>query len=845
MTISMKVGLVVGVLMVACAAENAWASRSDARTERVLVTEFAGEGVAEFFLTPDLPRDWLLSPSRFHPAGDIMTVPVEGRVQVREGMGELELVDGEMFARGPALSLRVGDVKIALNHLRVDFKPDRAGLILYGSDELGVAWGRPVFVIDTTSVQASDNGALSIDAVVRLDGDFAAGMGAEAHANAIIGTLHIDMVHLDTGWSAVEQIWIDAPDAPGGGPIETGCPGGGPCGTSPDVFCLGVGDIFQKYGTLTVDPYGDGNPTPVTGYTMETWACNQGDEWASWIFGSADHPLISQNVFRIKDGRFEQIGMAWLKHTWDAADFGICPGDTHEPNATHLWMTIGLFDIYSAGLNAVQVDLGPRSDVNAASGVYPYPYTIHWDQSGNSIFKRLQIRNDDLDPSLNVGAHYLAEGYYLTTDEVPAGFNKQYNNALFRKVDVGTFTGGGYNLTPIGPQNTHQTAVEGWVQLANDPAETDHFDPDDWKPTLRSLFSTEDNAPLGKIQLAFNVTDLGGGMWAYDYHVYNYNSHRSVRSVSIPLPTDSASVNMAFHAPFYHSDEPVDNVAWSTANTPGGTAEWSTDIWTIANDKSANAVRWSTGYSFHLETSSPPDNAPISLGLFRPGPGADSLETLVLGPGPDCNGNNVADGVDISSGGFADDVPPGGDGIPDVCQAAALFPDLVATGATTLEYSIGGASSGDISVSIVGIGAENGCVDAFVWPDGFINGTPMSVPLSTWQAASPIVVSGPEIIPDRAYEFTILVDFVPDPTTAVQATTLVWGDVDNDGTVTLGDALGAVLDFQNGTVSALTDIEPCGGNSVVNMSDIQRIVLIFTGVLGPYPYGVQCTLPCP
>ncbi|MFQ5462494.1 MAG: hypothetical protein ACE5E5_07685 [Phycisphaerae bacterium] len=835
----MKFGLGACALSLLLGTTATWAATPVAQPDQLAVMEYTSEGVAEIFLTPDLPADWALTPSRFHPEGAIITVPITGTFQIQDDANGLQVIGGELFAVGPALTLTMRDVEVDINHLRVGFGQNYVGTVTYGSDEPGMGWGHPIFVIETTSVQFHADGSATIDAVVRLDGRFAAGARAMDFANAMIGTVRIDLTVLKS-----DDILVDAPNV-GDSLDPTGCPGGGPCGSSPDVFCLQLGSSLQKYGTMTVDPYNDGNTTPVTAYSMDTVSCNQGDEWAIWFANSANHPLVSQTVYRIKDGRFDQIGMAWLKHTWCAADFFSCPGATHNGNGTCDWMTIGVGDVYNAGLNAAQADLGPRSDVNAATGQYPYPYTIHWNQSGNAIFKRLQVRNIDLDPSLNPGAKYLAEGYYLTTDEAPAGFNKQYNNAMFRKVNVLNFTGGGYNLGFTGAQNTHQTALEGWVQLANDPAETGYYDPDDWKPTVRSLFATEDNAPLGKIQLAFNVTDLGGGMWAYDYTVYNYNSHRSINSVSIPLPADATSVSTEFHCPFYHSDAPSSNAPWNMTNTPGDSAVWSTDAWTSATDKTVNAIRWSTGYSFHLETSSPPDNALISLGLFRPGPGSNSLQTSVLGPAPDCNGNNVADGIDISQGGFADDVPPGGDGIPDVCQAEILFGELVASSATTLQYNINGASSGQLSVAIAGMSSENACVAAWLALDGSVIDAPMEATLADWQAAEPIIVSGTEIIPEQTYEFTVSIDGTPNAPSAVQATTLVWGDVDGDSTVTLGDALAAVLDFQNGTVSALTDIDPCGGNGVVNTGDVQRIVLIFTGVWDPYPYGTQCTVPCP
>ena len=50
---------------------------------------------------------------------------------------------------------------------------------------------------------------------------------------------------------------------------------------------------------------------------------NRGDSPLNWCdqasgcapgAGTEDHPVIAQNLYRLKDGRFEQIGMSWLKH---------------------------------------------------------------------------------------------------------------------------------------------------------------------------------------------------------------------------------------------------------------------------------------------------------------------------------------------------------------------------------------------------------------------------------------------------------------------------------------------------------------------------------------------------
>ena len=59
------------------------------------------------------------------------------------------------------------------------------------------------------------------------------------------------------------------------------------------------------------------------GYAIGTRSCNRGDtplNWCDQASGCApgattkDHPVIAQNLYRLKNGRFDQIGMSWLKH---------------------------------------------------------------------------------------------------------------------------------------------------------------------------------------------------------------------------------------------------------------------------------------------------------------------------------------------------------------------------------------------------------------------------------------------------------------------------------------------------------------------------------------------------
>ena len=163
-------------------------------------------------------------------------------------------------------------------------------------------------------------------------------------------------------------------------------------GTSsgPDVVAFYVANDIAYYGTV------DG----IGGYAISTTSCNYGDEEAAWYGGTNNTPLIGQNAYRLKDGRFEQIGMSWLKHSFCALSEPGC-GDCQATDCSTLG--IGCADTYGAGLNTNPS--GPRSDVNAFTGQYPYPFNVS-NTGPSTVRGNLQIRNTDVDPAVNTGATY-------------------------------------------------------------------------------------------------------------------------------------------------------------------------------------------------------------------------------------------------------------------------------------------------------------------------------------------------------------------------------------------------------------------------------------------------------
>ncbi len=328
-----------------------------------------------------------------------------------------------------------------------------------------------------------------------------------------------------------------------------------------------------------------------TAYSVDTVSCNLGSCWLNWINSTPAHPVIAQNMFRLKDGRFEQLGQSWVKHGFAALAENVCGSCVPPPDGNHLGVRCS--DPYDGGLNGVQGLMGPRSSVNPATGAFPYPDPAI-QTTGNVLFKRLHVSNADLDPALNPGALYFVEGQYVTRDDAAAG--KQNNNASYRKVLVGGAPS--YNVSLDGPTWQQRPAI-----LA-------------WQDTDQTVLVSQLQAD-GLFLVASKVTSLGGALYHYEYAVQNLTSHRGARSFTVRFPPGTQLSNMGFHDVDSHSGEPYDLTDWSV-EINSTSATWST--WDYEVAENANALRWGTLYNFRFDADVGPGLGGVSLGLFRPGP---------------------------------------------------------------------------------------------------------------------------------------------------------------------------------------------------------------------------------
>jgi hypothetical protein len=377
--------------------------------------------------------------------------------------------------------------------------------------------------------------------------------------------------------------------------------------------------------------------------------------------------VIGQNMFRLEDGRFEQIGQSWLFHEYFALSLGLCATGCMASNGTHLGVHCSDHD--SAGIHGSQVRLGPRFEVDPSTGAFPFPATS-MNQTGNAIYKRLQVHEVDLDPALHPGSDYYVEVQFITRDDAAAG--NLHNNASYRPIAV-TELEDGFDIVLTGATVSAAPAIEAWK--ANDP-----------EVTLQDVLVPGD----GRFIVAARVSPTVSG-YHYEYAVANLTSHRSAGSFSVPLPPDAVVSGVGFHDVDYHSGEPFSGTDWS-ATIGASSIVWSTE--TYAQNQNANALRFGTLYNFRFDSSVPPASGDAILGLFRPGVTTEiSARTLVPCAGSDADADSHRGGCDC------DDADPQSWETPGEARALVLSQDPwngptlgwsapVAAGGTATDYDV-------------------------------------------------------------------------------------------------------------------------------------------------------------
>lgn len=347
----------------------------------------------------------------------------------------------------------------------------------------------------------------------------------------------------------------------------------------------------------------------IRGYAVATTSCNEGTAPLNWCDAASgcgagttakDHPVIGQNMYRLHNGRMDQIGASWLKHGFlslNQSESSCGDGSCATPPLGGRQLGVGCTDPYGSSLNGSR-PLGRKSEVNAATGDFPMPpggggaSSEQWNQ-------RIAVKETDLNTTLHPGARYFVEGQYVAPDDALSG--NGLNNASYREVTVNQSS---FSVSVTGGTIRKKAAIEAW-QTIDPEVELLNID-------MRSEGVTE------RFHVARKVTQPSPGLWHYEYAVHNLNSDRSASSLRIDFFSNPVISATGFSDVDAHSNEPYDTTDWSAVVTTNS-VEWAAAPFPSFPDD-ANAIRWGNTYNFWFDSSYPPTEiAGHSLGLFKAG----------------------------------------------------------------------------------------------------------------------------------------------------------------------------------------------------------------------------------
>jgi hypothetical protein len=365
-------------------------------------------------------------------------------------------------------------------------------------------------------------------------------------------------------------------------------------GSGPDVI---VGEIT---GPTNYSSFGG-----MEGLSLGTTSCNIGDQVLDWIAGTPDHPVIGGNLYRLKDyggwWAMEQVGMSWLKHGFQALQGGTCCSNCTPNPGGGSGLGIGCSDPYTASRNGNQGPLGPRWQVNAYTGAFTYPpANPTW---LGSTARRLEVAISDLEATSTTTTQYYGESHYVAPDDAAAGNNN--NNASYRNLTV-SGSGSSWGFTSSGSTQRERPAIMAWLDAGVDS----------------NVQMTEfDIAGVGFFVLGHSVTDLGGGLWPYEYALYNMNSDDSIRAFSIPVGPGVTTQNLGFHDLPYRNGDGVNNINRDGTDWPAMLAAnaltWQVVGSSGLGDINHNVLRWGSTYNFRFDANAPPVSGDLTLTTYK------------------------------------------------------------------------------------------------------------------------------------------------------------------------------------------------------------------------------------
>ena len=435
--------------------------------------------------------------------------------------------------------------------------------------------------------------------------EFATALGRRADAGLVVGKISVR-----TTMQPIEitQLVNGKPNSMVLPPLsQRAGPGAPTLVPGPDII---VGDLPNML------QLGTNNTGTQVGLGVATTSCNNGDQPVNFFaLPNTDHPFFWQNLYRMSGGtdntvRIEQIGQAWIKHTFGADEGDDCNLGCNTNNCTQFsQLCPGCSDPYLADENGWYNLLGSRAWVNPFTGAMPSTAANHSGHVHDDVSHRIRVNIGDLNTTLNTGASYFVEAAYLdpleyTWCQAHPGQCNMYNNPSYRKYLVSGTTS--FTFSPVGQTVRMQPAIMAWTGA-----------------TINQVQPDPGNDGIALV--GYKVTSPGPGVYHYEYAVFNENLDRGIQSFSVPLGAGANLSNIGFHAPpqepGWANDGTFNNQGYSSTSwvvtQASDSITWNSE--TFAQNQNANAIRFGTLYNFRFDADQPPQSANATVGFFKTG----------------------------------------------------------------------------------------------------------------------------------------------------------------------------------------------------------------------------------
>lgn len=379
-------------------------------------------------------------------------------------------------------------------------------------------------------------------------------------------------------------------------------------GTDISVYEVGNPAVYGRTGA----PYPNGTAGIVIGHSMANcgtvhipWQGNVGGQMVD------NHVRIAFLLARESDGRMVQIsGKSFLKHSRVAFNFsGSSPcGPCQFGPSNHF--RIGCYDIYSAGFNGSQSNLGPSTEINPWLGTWDpvgsyfdigdpgqagYPAAADAVQSlSTSGFGPVKNRMEVPEQELIVPGTFYGQNQVSIKGEPVAN---RGNNQVSRPVNI-SWNGSSWSISLLSGTQTGSVLTR-WTGAA----------------TSMGGNGSDD----GRFLVAVKVTGPTNGMWHYEYAVQNIDNDRGGASLRIPMCATARVENIGFRD---IDQNPLNE--WAI-NRQGGELQF------LASAN--NPLDWNTFYNFYFDSDAAPVGGDVSIDQARLGPGALSVAVATTVPG--------------------------------------------------------------------------------------------------------------------------------------------------------------------------------------------------------------------